>query len=314
MMKRIAPYQEMSSLDNYRNLAEELFTILDFYRFAVSLAAHKDIYYGHGTDNPMDEFAFLILESLGLPYDYPSEKWLARLTKTERLLLSQQLYARIEQHIPAPYLVNKAYFCGIPFYVNEAVLIPRSPIAELIEKHFAPWVDEYAVTQILDLCTGSGCIAAAMSFAFPEAMVDAIDIDASALQVAQKNITDLGLEESVCLIQSDGFDALNAEFYDIIVSNPPYVGAAEMQTLPSEYLHEPQIALQAKQNGLDLVHRILQQASKHLKPHGILVVEVGNSYLELIKAYPELPFIWLDFEHGGHGVFLLEAKDLPKWS
>jgi ribosomal protein L3 glutamine methyltransferase len=195
--------------------------------------------------------------------------------------------------------------------VDERVLIPRSPIAELIESQFLPWVEPEEVTSILDLCTGSGCIAAACAYAFPNAQVDAIDIDAAALEVAEHNIQSLGLEEQVRLVQSDGLQALTKERYDIIVSNPPYVSSAEMQTLPLEYTHEPQHALEAKQDGLALVHHILATAKKHLKPKGILVVEVGNSDEALIQAYPELPFIWLEFERGGHGVFLLHASDLP---
>jgi ribosomal protein L3 glutamine methyltransferase len=193
------------------------------------------------------------------------------------------------------------------------VLIPRSPIAELIENRFSPWIEEHRVKSILDLCTGSGCIAAAMSYAFQDAHVDAIDIDPKALKVAQKNIEDLGLDESVFLIQSDGMDALDDEMYDIIVSNPPYVGDEEMQTLPKEYLHEPTHALRADDDGLSLVHRILKDAAKRLKPQGILVVEVGNSDFALMAAYPDMPFVWLEFENGGHGVFLLTAEDLQAY-
>ena len=312
-MKRITPYQQMTSIKDYLSICEDLRSILDFYRFSVSLAIHKELFYGHGTDNPMDEFSFLILGSLGLSYDYPEAEWGARLTKAEREMLAEQLYQRIELNIPVPYLIHKAYFCHLPFYVDENVLIPRSPIAELIENRFAPWVKEDNVQSILDLCTGSGCIAAAMSFAFPNAVVDAIDIDPKALKIAQKNIEDLGLEESVFLIQSDGMDALDDEMYDMIVSNPPYVGDTEMQSLPKEYLHEPRHALRADDDGLALVHRILKDAAKRLKPEGILVVEVGNSDLALMDAYPDMPFVWLEFERGGHGVFLLTAKDLQAY-
>lgn len=313
MMKKITPYQQISALQDYQNIALELKTIFDFYRFAVSLAAHKDIYYGHGTDNAMDEFSFLILESLGLSYDFPENQWHARLSKIEKNYLAEQIYKRVELKIPVPYLINKAYFCHLPFYVNEHVLIPRSPIAELIENRFNPWIEEEQVETILDLCTGSGCIAAAMSYAFPDAHVDAIDIDQKALKIAQKNIEDLGLEETVRLIHSDGMDALSDEQYDIIVSNPPYVSHEEMQTLPDEYEHEPKHALEANDLGLALVHRILKDATQHLKPKGILVVEVGNSDFALMDAYPDMPFIWLEFERGGHGVFLLTAEDLKAY-
>lgn len=312
-MKKITPYQQISSLEDYLAIAKQLESILDFYRFAISLAVHKIIYYGHGTDNPRDEFSFLILEALGLDYDYPANEWHARLPLFEKNYLAELLFKRIELKIPAPYLVNKAYFCQLPFYVNEDVLIPRSPIAELIENRFAPWIEEERVESILDLCTGSGCIAAAMSYAFPVAQVDAIDIDNKALKIAQKNIEDLGLEGTIRLIQSDGMDALVDERYDIIVSNPPYVSHDEMQTLPLEYTHEPQLALEAEDLGLALVHRILKDACKFLKPKGILVVEVGNSDHALIEAYPDMPFIWLEFERGGHGIFLLMAEDLKAY-
>jgi ribosomal protein L3 glutamine methyltransferase len=295
----------------YLLLTTQLKTILDFYRFGLSAQAVKNIYLGHGTDDMEVEIASLILGSLNLPLDCPETYWQARLSMMEREHLLIQFYKRFEQKIPVPYLIHQAYFCGLKFYVDERVLIPRSPIAELIESQFTPWVEPEEVTSILDLCTGSGCIAAACAYAFSHAEVDAIDIDTRALEVAQQNIQSLGLEQQVRLIQSDGLQALSHETYDIIVSNPPYVSSSEMQGLPTEYEHEPQHALEAKDEGLALVHHILANARKHLKPNGILVVEVGNSDEALIEAYPELPFIWLEFERGGHGVFLLHAQDLP---
>lgn len=313
MKKRITPYQEIKALEDYQAVCRELSTILDMYRFSVSLAAHKDIYFGHGTDNAADDCLFLILGSLGLSYDFPENQWGASLTSLEKDLLASQLYKRMEQHIPVPYLIQKAYFCGLPFYVDENVLIPRSPIAELIENRFAPWIEAERVHMIMDLCTGSGCIAAALSVAFPEATVDAVDIDEKALEIAQKNIIDLGLEESVFLFQSDGMNQLDDAKYDLIVSNPPYVSNEEMQTLPNEYHHEPRQALEADDDGLALVHRILKDAAHRLNPGGILVVEVGNSYPQLIDRYPDMPFIWLEFERGGHGVFLLTAEDLQAY-
>jgi ribosomal protein L3 glutamine methyltransferase len=295
----------------YLDLARELPTILDFYRYGWSLQSLKDIYLGHGTDDIDIELSSLILGSINLPLDWPEHFWQARLTSAEQDYLAMQFYKRFEEKVPVPYLIHQAYFCGLKFYVDERVLIPRSPIAELIESQFSPWIDSSEVTSILDLCTGSGCIAAACADAFPYAEVDAIDIDADALLVANQNIHSLGLSEQVRLIQSDGFSALKDEQYDIIVSNPPYVSEAEMQTLPLEYTHEPKHALEAKEHGLALVHHILAQAKQHLKPHGILVVEVGNSEEALIEAYPDMPFIWLEFERGGQGVFLLHAQDLP---
>lgn len=304
-------YPAPSTEKEYSEACQKLKTILDFYRFALSVHGQKNVFFGHGSADAEVEFQSLILGSLQLPFEWSPTFWVARLTLSEKDFLAHQLYQRFENHMPVPYLIHQAQFCGLSFYVDERVLIPRSPIAELIEQQFSPWIDAERVEDILDLCTGSGCIAAACAYAFPQATVDAIDIDPNALEVATINIEKLGLDQQVRLIQSDGMKALTKERYDIIVSNPPYVGADEMQTLPSEYRHEPRHALEAADNGLALVHHILKKAKKHLKPEGILVVEVGNSDLALMEAYPELPFIWLEFEHGGSGVFLLNAEDLP---
>ena len=310
MLKTHAIYTAIKTEDDYQRQAKGLKTILDFYRFSSSLSGYKSIFLGHGHADIANECLNLILGSLGLPWDWPENDWSARLTEGERLFLASQLYKRFEKRIPSAYLTNQAYFCGLPFYVDERVLIPRSPIAELIEQQFAPWVNPDEVSTILDLCTGSGCIAAALAEAFPKAVVDAIDIDKNALLVAKYNLENLNLDEQVRLIESDGLQALIDEQYDIIVSNPPYVGAQEMLGLPEEYAHEPRHALEAAHNGLALVEHILKNAKKHLTPHGILVVEVGNSDLAVMDAYPDLPFIWLEFERGGHGVFLLNAADL----
>jgi ribosomal protein L3 glutamine methyltransferase len=301
----------LQDLEDYLLAAKDLYAILDFYRFALTQVVGKTVFFGHGTDCPEDDFQSLILGSLNLPFDYPESQWHARLTQKERDFLATQLFKRIEENVPVPYLIHEANFCGLTFYVDERVLIPRSPIAELIEQHFEPWIDPERVSSILDLCTGSGCIAAACAYAFPDADVDAIDIDLDALDVAARNMQDLDLEDQVRLIHSDGLTALSDEKYDVIVSNPPYVGFDEMQTLPAEYQHEPQHALEAENNGLALVDHILKNAKKHLKPGGILIVEVGNSDLAMMDAYPELPFVWLEFTRGGHGIFLLNAEDLP---
>ena len=301
----------LQDLEDYLLAAKDLHSILDFYRFALTQVVGKTVFFGHGTDCPEDDFQSLILGSLNLPFDYPESQWHARLTQKERDFLATQLFKRIEENVPVPYLIHEANFCGLTFYVDERVLIPRSPIAELIEQHFEPWIDPERVSSILDLCTGSGCIAAACAYAFPDAEVDAIDIDFDALDVAAQNIQDLDLEDQVRLIHSDGLTALSHEKYDVIVSNPPYVSFDEMQTLPAEYQHEPQHALEAENNGLALVDHILKNAKKHLKPGGILIVEVGNSDLAMMDTYPELPFVWLEFTRGGHGIFLLNAEDLP---
>ncbi|MGL5743166.1 MAG: 50S ribosomal protein L3 N(5)-glutamine methyltransferase [Legionella sp.] len=292
---------------------EELVTILDFLRFSVSCASHAHLYYGHGTDNAWDDMHSLILRSLSLPYELDHD-WLgARLTTSEKKHLCQQLEKRINQRVPVPYLIQEAYFCDLPFYVDERVLIPRSPIAELIKNEFSPWIEADNVHRILDLCTGSGCIAIACCYAFPYAMVDAVDISTGALAVAEMNREQLGVEEQLTLIESDCFTKVPQVHYDLIVSNPPYVGKEEMQTLPDEFRHEPVLALETLNNGLAIVDTILQQAHAYLSDHGILVVEVGNSEDALCEAYPHVPFTWLEMSHGGQGIFLLTKQQLDEY-
>lgn len=298
--------------DSYNELTKNFETILDFLRFGISQAEQQGLFYGHGTDNAWDDIFALVLGTLSLPLDIESMFLQARLTPEEKRLLSQKLSQRIIDKVPVPYLTQEAYFCELPFYVDERVLIPRSPIAELIKEQFSPWVDSDKVDNILDLCTGSACIAIACSYAFPEALVDAVDISPEALEVAAMNRERHGLKEVLNLIESDCWSQVPEKRYDIIVSNPPYVGHAEMQTLPAEYLHEPQLALETENNGLALVEKILAHAHDYLTEEGILVVEVGNSEGVLVEAFPQLPFIWLDFEHGGHGVFLLTCQQLKE--
>lgn len=291
----------------------ELVSILDFLRYGLTLAQDAELFYGHGTENAWDDIRSLILRSLHLPYDVDPHLLNGRLTLGEKNYLCQQLDKRINQHIPVPYLIKEAYFCDLPFYVDERVLIPRSPIAELINSHFSPWIGEDDVHRILDLCTGSGCIAIACSYAFPEALVDAVDISKEALAVAAMNCADLGVGEEVTLIESDCFAQLPNNTYDIIVSNPPYVGQEEMDHLPGEYKHEPTLALQADNNGLAIVDVILKKAAAYLSEKGILVVEVGNSEEALCEAYPRVPFTWLEMSHGGTGVFLLTKQQLNEF-
>lgn len=212
-----------------------------------------------------------------------------------------------------PYLIKEAYFCDIPFYVDERVLIPRSPMAELIKNEFSPWVDAEKVHRILDLCTGSGCIAIACCYAFPEAKVDAVDISSEALAVAARNREQLGVEEQLTLIESDCFSKVPKVGYDLIVSNPPYVGKEEMQTLPDEFRHEPVLALETGNNGLAIVETILHNASEYLSEAGVLIVEVGNSEEALCEAYPDVPFTWLEMSHGGQGIFLLTKQQLDEY-
>lgn len=299
--------------DSYAVATQDFHTILDFLRYGISRANAATLYYGHGTDHAWDDILALIMGTLSLPIDLDTEWLQARLTKEEKALLSRQLEQRIVARVPVPYLTHEAYFCDLSFYVDERVLIPRSPIAELIKQQFSPWVDADDVTHVLDLCTGSACIAIACCYAFPDADVDAVDISPDALTVAEMNRQRYGLDEGLTLIESDCFANVPLIQYDIIVSNPPYVGHEEMQTLPEEYCHEPKLALETTNNGLAIVEKILFSAHAYLSDHGILVVEVGNSEEALLEAYPHVPFTWLDFEHGGQGVFLLTCEQLKAY-
>jgi ribosomal protein L3 glutamine methyltransferase len=266
------------------------------------------VYFGHGTDNARDEAAALVLHGLKRPHDAPALK--SRVDAVARARVEGLLRRRIAERKPLAYLTHEAWFAGLRFYVDERVLIPRSAIAELIERRFAPWIVAARVGNVLDMGTGSGCIALACAKAFPRARVDAVDIDAGALEVAAINRRALRLTRRVRLIESDHFTALSASSYDIIVSNPPYVGEREMRGLPREYGHEPRLALASGRDGLESVATILREARKHLRPKGLLVVEVGNTERLLTRAYPQTPFTWLDFERGGGGVFLLTREQL----
>ncbi|PJD93324.1 MAG: 50S ribosomal protein L3 N(5)-glutamine methyltransferase [Legionella sp.] len=289
---------------------KELISIIDVIRYGISQACSAPLYYGHGTDNAMDDIYALVFETLHLPWDIDKQFLQSRLTEVEKKLLLERLEQRVVHHVPVPYLTHKAYFCEMSFYVDERVLIPRSPIAELIRHQFSPWIEAEQVSSILDMCTGSGCIAIACCEAFPGATVDAVDISKDALAVAAINQERHQVTEQLTLIQSDGFDQVPAHLYDIIVSNPPYVSRDAMLTLPAEYHHEPKLALEADDAGLAFVRRMLQQAAQYLTENGILILEVGLSEDALVAAYPEVPFVWLDFEHGGEGVFMLTAQNL----
>ena len=287
----------------------ELHTLQDMIRWTVSRFNAANLFYGHGTDNAWDEAVQLILPTLYLPIDVPSHVLNSRLTSSERIRVVERVVRRINERLPVAYLTNKAWFCGLEFFVDERVLVPRSPIGELIQAQFQPWaIDE--PTRVMDLCTGSGCIAIACAHAFPEAEVDAVDISVDALQVAEQNIQDHGMEQQVYPIRSDLFNDLPSVEYDIIVSNPPYVDAEDMGSLPNEFQHEPELGLAAGTDGLKLVRRILADAPDYLSENGILICEVGNSMVHMMEQYPDIPFTWLEFENGGHGVFLLTRQQL----
>ena len=272
--------------------------------------ARAQVFFGHGTDNAADEAAALVWHALRLPYPATAESYVRRVGVRERRAVQALIARRIEERIPAAYLIGRARFAGLVFQVDPRVLIPRSPLAELIERGFAPWIDPERVRRVLDVGTGSGCIAIACARALPRARIDALDVSAQALEVAHINVRRHRLGERVRLLKSDHFGALGRRSYDIIVSNPPYVGARELGALPEEYRHEPRVALASGRGGLESIRIILRDAARHLRPRGILVVETGNTEVAVRRAFAQLPFTWLHFERGGGGVFLLTAEQL----
>ncbi|MEH6465484.1 MAG: 50S ribosomal protein L3 N(5)-glutamine methyltransferase [Shewanella psychromarinicola] len=289
----------------------ELRTIADMLRWAVSRFNDANIYYGHGTDNAWDEAIALVFDALHLPEEIGQQVILSNLTSSEKHKIVELIIRRVRERLPVPYLTNKANFAGLEFYVDERVLVPRSPIAEMINYKFSPWLYNKPVNRIMDLCTGSACIAIACAYAFEDAEVDALDISEDALEVAQINVESLGVLERVFPIQSDLFSAIpKGPHYDLIVSNPPYVDAEDIGDMPQEYHHEPAIGLASGNDGLDLTKRILANAADYLTETGLLVVEVGNSMVHLIEQYPDMPFTWVDFEFGGDGVFVLTRDQL----
>lgn len=300
----------MSPLHTFANTAE-LHTVRDWLRYAVSAFTEAHLTFGHGTASAYDEAVYLILHTLHLPLDTLEPFLDARLTLQEKAVLMALLKQRVDQKIPASYLTHEAWLGEFKFYVDERVIVPRSFIAELLRERLLPWVaDADHTNSVLDLCTGSGCLAIIAAYAFPNAQVDAVDLSADALQVAQRNIADYHLQEQVHLIQSDLFTELVGRQYDIIISNPPYVDAESVAALPEEYLHEPALALGSGSDGLDATRKILEQAAAHLTPHGILLVEIGHNRDALEAAYPDLPFTWLDVSAGDEFVFLLHRNDL----
>ncbi len=296
---------------HFPRLAEELFTIRDWLRFTVSQFEESDIFFGHGTDNSYDEAVWLILSALHLPHDTLHNFLDAVITESERKHLARLIEQRITKRTPTAYLVREAWLRGFKFYVDERVIVPRSFIAELLEDSLQPWI-EYPelVHSAADMCTGSGCLGVLLAEAFPDAAIDVVDISPDAIAVANINIANYALESRVSAIQSDMFAALKGKKYDVIISNPPYVDAPSMATLPTEYRNEPQIALGSGVAGLDHTHTILREAKKHLNDDGVLIVEIGHNRDALLEAYPNLAFTWLEVESGNQFVFLLTKEQL----
>ena len=300
-----------SSLARFED-TEALITLRDWLRFAVSRFNEAQLFFGHGTDNAYDEAVWLILHTLHLPLDRLEPFLDASLTDEEKSALTALLKRRIAERIPAAYLTHEAWLAGERFYVDERVIVPRSFIAHLLGEQLAPWVeDAESVEAVLDLCTGSGCLAILAAQAFPQSHVDAADLSADALDVARRNIAEHGLEKRVTAVQSNMFDSLDGRRYDLIISNPPYVNEASVAALPPEYRHEPALALGSGEDGLDATRVILENAARHLKRGGLLVVEIGHNREALEAAFPDLPFVWLDTEGPGEYVFCLKREDLP---
>lgn len=287
-------------------------TVRDCFRFAVSRFNEAELFFGHGSVSAYDEAAYLILHTLHLPLDQLEPFLDAQLTQSEIFEVLGIIEKRVVQRTPAAYLTNEAWLGEYAFYVDERVIVPRSFISELLREQLAPWIaDPEQIDRVLDMCTGSGCLAILSALAFPNATVDAVDLSTDALDVAQYNVSDYELDDRIELIESDLFAELDGRKYDLIISNPPYVNAESVSALPAEYRQEPALALGSGQDGLDATRTILEQAAAHLNPGGLLVVEIGHNRDALEAAYPDLPFTWLDVSAGDGYVFMLHQEDLP---
>lgn len=313
-MSQTTPHQTAATTSSTRTLdTQALLTLRDWLRYTVSQFEASDIFFGHGTDNSYDEAVWLIMSALHLPHDTLDNFLDARLTDAERVQLAQLIDQRVTHHTPTAYLVKEAWLQGFKFYVDERVIVPRSFIAELLQDGLQPWIEfPELIHTAADICTGSGCLGVLLANSFPDAEIDVIDISPDAIAVANINIANYGLQTQVHAIESDMFSALAGKTYDLIISNPPYVDAPSMATLPQEYQNEPQLALGSGVDGLDHTHTLLREAAQHLNDEGVLVVEIGHNKETLMNAYPELPFTWLDTSSGDQFVFLLTKEDLPK--
>lgn len=309
MTQSLAPHNE---LDRIELCSDGLVSIRDYIRWAASRFNEAELFFGHGSDNALDEAMHLVMQVLRLPWDLPESYMDCRLTPQERNAIHVLVERRIKERKPLAYLLNRAWFCGQPYYVDERVLVPRSPIAELINQGFQPWLGDVKVERALDLCSGSGCIGLAMAHCYPEVSVDLLDISEEALEVARINIDGHEMWGRVQAVRSDLFEAIDSgpghPRYQLLVSNPPYVDAEDMADFPAEFGHEPELGLAAGADGLDMARAILARAADFLTEDGLLVLEVGNSQWTLMETYSEVPFIWPEFAEGGHGVLVLTAE------
>jgi ribosomal protein L3 glutamine methyltransferase len=288
----------------------ELASIIDFIRYGASRFSAAGLTFGHSHDNPIDEATHLVLASLHLPPDIPPAYGAGKLTAEERERVLTLIERRVNERLPVAYLVGETWFAGLKFKSDRRALVPRSPIAELIESGFSPWLDDRQIERALDLCTGSGCIGIALAEYNPEWEVDIVDISDEALSLARENIVFQHVEGRVEAIKSDLFNGVKGRYYDLIVSNPPYVTEDEYAALPGEYRHEPKLGLTSGADGLDLCLRMLDEASQYLNDGGLLIVEVGESEHALAALLPQVPFVWIEFKVGAMGVFALERRDL----
>lgn len=296
-------------MSKHQSALRDLQSIQDFIRWTYSRFRKSDIFYGHGTDNAWDEAVQLVLGALSLPLDFPVEHLTSRLTNDEKKRILKFVDRRIKDREPLPYILGEAWFMGLPFKVTKDTLIPRSPIMALLENEFQPWLQQYPL-HILDMCTGSGCLGIAAALTFEDAQVDITDISDAALAVANDNIQMHEVQDRVHAIHSDQFSHLAGKQYDLIICNPPYVDAQDYETAPAEFHNEPELALTSGADGLDFTHRFLAKAADYLHDHGIVVYEVGNSEIALQEAYPDTPFMWVELENGGNGVFVLTKDEL----